>query len=583
MAKNTPDISSTPPMSESDRLSDLVSEWERERQAGREPDVEELCDGSPELASEFRTRVAALKSFYREFETDVPSTVGPQVGGSSGETKPDPPALLKRYELCEEVGRGGMGVVYRGRHSLLNKTVAIKVCLAETLTDRFQREGQILASVSSPFIVAVHDFEFIGSGRAVLVMDWVEGGNLEQVIRAAAGPIPEHRALRWMSQVCQGMQQAADCGIVHRDLKPSNILIDGNDQARVADFGLARKQESWQLTHCGGPMGTPHYMAPEQAEDPRNVDTRADIYSFGATFYHVMTGSPPFQGETPFAVLFKHKVEPLVSPIACNERLSKRTSDVLERCLAKSPVDRFSSFSDVLTVLSDKADEDPWLSDDDPQLSGLFSAYAAKRESYLQRGDSRELDVFTFPAGRTLRIVRGDIVKQQVDAIVSSSDDYLSMNAGVAHAIGVAGGPFLLEYAERLAPVRPGRAVVTSAGCGNLLCRFVIHAVTVGIHENAWVFPSRDLIAELVASSFYQADCHKVFSIAFPLLGTGAQGFPIDTCLDTMFRCIARALLRGLTLVEDVRIVIYNKPPEKQAEIFVKMVFDPVDLDHNHK
>src|SRR5262249_23985215 len=153
------------------------------------------------------------------------------------------------------------------------------------------------------------------------------------------------RAVPWMLQVCEGMQAAADQGVVHRDLKPSNMLVDHQDQVHVADFGLARSAQVEQLTLLGGPMGTPHYMAPEQAEDPHGVDARADIYSFGATFYHVLTGQPPFQGETSFAILFKHKMEPLVSPQARNPLLSTRVSECLERCLAKSPNQRFTNFS----------------------------------------------------------------------------------------------------------------------------------------------------------------------------------------------------------------------------------------------
>jgi serine/threonine protein kinase/O-acetyl-ADP-ribose deacetylase (regulator of RNase III) len=476
-------------------------------------------------------------------------------------------AVLDRYEVSEELGRGGMGVVYRGRHLLLDKPVAIKLCLPQTEPERFRREAQLLARVSSPHIVIVHDFDLLSDGRAMLVMDWIDGADLMSLMRGTGGPLHEKRVLQWMKHVCLAMQTAAACGVVHRDLKPSNILIDKKDAAKVADFGLARSQDAAQLTASGGIWGTVDYMAPEQAEDPRSVDTRADIYSFGATFYHALTGQPPFKGETPFAVLYKHKTEPLIAPQSRNPRLSKRTSEVLERCLAKSPVDRFSQFSDVLDQLTNEQQQDPWLTDDDPQLTPILSAYTSKRLGYLNwysKGsvgrtlcnEGRELDSIALPGGQFIRFIRGDIVKQQVDAIVSSADDHLSMEAGVSFAIRIAGGPHLRQAAEQLAPVRPGRAVITPAG--NLACRFVIHAVTVGIHDNKWVRPSRALIADLVASCFYQADCHRISSIAFPLLGTGIQGFPTDESLDTMFRCILRLLTRELTSVREVRLVIWD-------------------------
>src|SRR5262249_41620688 len=155
------------------------------------------------------------------------------------------------------------------------------------------------------------------NARPMLCMEWVEGTDLLKVIKAARGPIDEARVLRWMRETCAGMAAAAEQGIIHRDLKPSNILIDKAGRAKVADFGLAHGPTNLgELSRSGDLMGTPYYMAPEQAEDPHGVDTRADVYSFGATFYHALTGSPPFEGHTAFTILYKHKTEPLISPRA---------------------------------------------------------------------------------------------------------------------------------------------------------------------------------------------------------------------------------------------------------------------------
>src|SRR5262249_2699747 len=154
-------------------------------------------------------------------------------------------------------------------------------------------------------VVAVHDFEVLQNGCPMLVMEWVEGTNLHRRMLAAGGPLPEDEVTPWMRQTCEGMLAAAEHGIIHRDLKPSNLLIDGRGWARVADFGLARgPASSGELSRPGLVMGPPYYMAPEQAEDPRGVDTRADIYSFGATFYHALTGKPPFEGGTAFSILY---------------------------------------------------------------------------------------------------------------------------------------------------------------------------------------------------------------------------------------------------------------------------------------
>jgi O-acetyl-ADP-ribose deacetylase (regulator of RNase III) len=166
--------------------------------------------------------------------------------------------------------------------------------------------------------------------------------------------------------------------------------------------------------------------------------------------------------------------------------------------------------------------------------------------------------VYLFPGGRSLVLLRGSITDQGVDAIVNSANNHLTMRVGVSAAIRADAGPELEEQAARYAPVRPGRVVVTSGG--RLRARFVFHGVTVGRFQGQVFFPSRDLISEILASCFYHADTLDVRSLAFPLLGTGACGFSKEVCLDTMFRFLARMLLRGLTCVQEVRVVLFEPP-----------------------
>jgi serine/threonine protein kinase len=194
-----------------------------------------------------------------------------------------------------------MGIVYRARHRALDRQVAVKIMLWNATSDRFLREARLLARIKSPYVVTLHDFDVLANGSPMLVMEWVEGPNLQGLISAVNGPLPEDKVVPWMRHTCEGMALAAQQGIVHRDLKPSNLLIDAHGCAQVADFGLARAPTALSdLSQISAVMGTPHYRAPEQAEDPSGVDTRADIYSFGATFYHALTGRPPFEGETAF-------------------------------------------------------------------------------------------------------------------------------------------------------------------------------------------------------------------------------------------------------------------------------------------
>ncbi|MCI0463843.1 MAG: serine/threonine-protein kinase [Gemmataceae bacterium] len=546
-------------MADEARLSELLLRWHELKRQGRPVSAEELCPDSPELAAELKRRLEAVAApLPQTVSSNAPTEAAPPLVG----VVPDVGQLpnLPAYEVINRVGRGGMGVVYKARHKHLDRQVAIKVVLPGGDVDRFLREARLLARIRSPYVVAVHDFDAPPGGCPVIVMEWVEGTTLAKVIQNGNSALPEEQILPWMRQTCAGMLAAAEQGIIHRDLKPSNLLIGSDNCVRVADFGLARGPAVVSdLTLSNQLMGTPYYMAPEQAEDPHSVDTRADIYSFGATFYHALTGVPAFDGHTAFSILYKHKTEPLVSPRTRVPVLSERTSEILERCLAKAPADRFSSFAEILHQLQPSGcPQGPWEFSDDPELNEYLERYRARRSTYFGEGRSweTELDAYTFPRGQVLRIVHGNIVNQPVEALVSSDNCFLEMAINVSAAIRQAAGPEVGEQAARLAMVRPGRVAVTPAGA--LKARFIFHAVTVGYVQDQIVRPSRDLIVEILSSCFYHADSHNVRSIAFPLVGTGAQRFPRDVCLDTMFHFLARAMLRGLTSVRDARIVLFD-------------------------
>jgi O-acetyl-ADP-ribose deacetylase (regulator of RNase III) len=363
-----------------------------------------------------------------------------------------------------------------------------------------------------------------------------------------------------MRQVAEGMRAAADLGIVHRDLKPSNILVDEVDQAQIVDFGLARSDRGDPLTLGGGVMGTPHYMSPEQAEDPRTVDTRSDIYSYGATFYHVLTRHTPFTGESWFSILFSHKTEPLVAPRFRNPSLSVRLNDCLERCLAKSPRDRFQTFGDILSHLRPQAgDVSPWDGSENVEVARHYERCRSQRSVYLagHPGELPDPDVYHFSPGRSCVIAFGNLSEQRVDALVSSDDESLSMGGGVSARLESAAGEGYAARARQYAPARPGRAVVTPAGA--LPARFVLHGVTMGTWGEDRVGPSRDLLNEIMESCFYHADTLGLTSIAFPLLGTGAGQFSREVCLDTMFRFLARKLEHGLTTVREARLILFAR------------------------
>jgi eukaryotic-like serine/threonine-protein kinase len=465
-------------------------------------------------------------------------------------------ALADRYEVLEEVARGGMGAVFRARQLGLDRVVAVKVLLPGASPERFTREAQLLARVDSPHVVTIHDYALLPNGSPFVAMEWVEGGTLATRMRAAGGRLSEKEALPLMLQTAQGMAAAEQHGIVHRDLKPSNILTTAAGGVRVADFGLARGPGvDPECSVTGEVLGTPFYMAPEQWESPRALDGRADVYAYGATFYHALTGVVPFTGATAIAVLLAHKTEPLVSPRAHNKKLSERTTATLERCLAKSPRDRFASFAEIEKHLRPGASRSPWEPDDEG-LEETLARYAARRELYVLRLlTPGEVDVYPFPGGRSLRVLRGNIVEQDAEALVSSDDGTLTMSDGVSKAIREAAGESIVKEARRHAPVRAGRAIVTSGG--RLRARHVIHGISLEFSRDRSALPSRDLVSAILASCVCQADSLYVERIAFPLLGAGNAGLPEDVCLDTMFRFLARLLSRGLTGIREATIVLY--------------------------
>jgi serine/threonine protein kinase len=401
------------PMTQDDMLVlELIRRWEEGQDQGKVISPEELCASCPHLLDKVKQAIGELRQIAPLLQgaaagegsqmVNQPLATGSK-DGQVPKTGPDAPLgivstaqivvddallgcpTLTGYEILGESGRGGMGVVYRARHKVLGRQVAIKVMLPGAAVKRFLREARLLASIKSPYLITVHDFGVLPNGCPVLVMEWVEGQNLHRLIQTQRGLLREDEALVWMRHICEGMQAAADKGIIHRDLKPSNVLIDSQGQARVADFGLARGPASLgDLSQFGQVMGTPYYMAPEQAEDPHSVDTRADIYSFGATFYHALTGRPPFEGQTAFSVLYKHKTEPLVSPRARRWELSDRTSELLERCLAKAPSDRFASFAEILKHLRPASELlSPWAASEDTEIAPYLARYRPRREFYL--------------------------------------------------------------------------------------------------------------------------------------------------------------------------------------------------------
>jgi eukaryotic-like serine/threonine-protein kinase len=463
--------------------------------------------------------------------------------------------FFRSYEMFELLGKGGMGAVYRGRQKSLDRDVAIKVVQSASGDARFLREARLAAKVRSPHAVTVIDFQLLPDGRAMLVMELVQGRTLNELIESD-GALSDAQTMSFMRDAAHGMSAVSEIGIVHRDLKPSNLLIDDAGSLRVADFGIARLHDvdaDSAITATGVVVGTPHYMAPEQAEDPRSVDVRSDIYSFGATFYHATTGHLPFEARSPLAVLVRHKLDPLVSPMARRPEIDRRISEIIERCMAKQPIDRFQTFEEVLAALEEPT-RSPWAESDDPVVRHLMEQYQSVRATILEGAGEPGVLLRLYHKGRVLEIFRGDLARSRADAIVSSDDESLSMGGGVSGHLNAASGDVVRSQARMYERVRHGGVVVT--GAGDLRAKYVFHAVTIDYLQDAVLAPSRDVILQLMAGCFYHAQSLMVESIAFPLLGTGAGGLERDVALDTMVAASIKALRHGAHGVERVTIVI---------------------------
>jgi WD40 repeat protein/serine/threonine protein kinase len=268
--------------------------------------------------------------------------------------------VLGPYILLDTLGQGGMGRVFKARHRLMDRIVAIKVIRPDRIASpeaiaRFRREVQAAARVAHPNIVLAYDAAQVGDSH-FLVMEYVEGTDLARHV-SERGPVPVNRACDYVRQALCGMQHAHECGLVHRDLKPANLLLAKRDEiVKVLDLGLARfqhddPQETGSLTSEGIVMGTPDYMAPEQSLNARRADIRADIYSLGCTLYHLLTGRPPFPGGTAMEKFVKHReIDPVPASTLCPD-MPRSLGDELRRLMAKRPEERYQTPGEAAAAL----------------------------------------------------------------------------------------------------------------------------------------------------------------------------------------------------------------------------------------
>jgi hypothetical protein len=364
------------------RVSRLLSRWQESFEQGIDLTAVDLCPDEPELAQRLEPALEKLRQVKQMLDGlgadesaartgEAPTIPPPQVDSAitmapdpigepvplapSGNGIPHPTQSVEDgrldavrvpgYQLLDELGRGGMGVVYKARQVGLGRIVALKMILAGGHAGtadlaRFRIEGEAIARLRHPNIVQVYE---VGEqeGMPFFSLEYCEGGSLDR--KLAGNPMPPEKAAVLVEELARAMHAAHRASVIHRDLKPANVLLTADGTPKISDFGLAKKLDEASQTQTGAVMGTPSYMAPEQAESKKDVGPAADVYSLGAILYECLTGRPPFRAATPLDTILQVLSSPAVPPAQLNRGVSRDLDTICLKCLHKESSRRYES------------------------------------------------------------------------------------------------------------------------------------------------------------------------------------------------------------------------------------------------
>jgi serine/threonine protein kinase len=341
------------------RLEYFLDKFHSDKTSGKDPVVTELCRDYPELADELARRIGVLQRFEKMADSigddlTAPAEVPqPDSAITANPFRPVGPVwpVVPGYEILAELGRGGMGVVYKARQTHLHRLVALKMILSGNQARavelmRFRAEAEALAQLKHPNIVHIHE---IGenAGAPFFSMEFVEGGSLAQTLDGKV--MPPQKAAKMVQLLANAIHAAHLLQIVHRDLKPENILLQPDGTPKISDFGLAKRLDTGEgLTHSGDILGSPAYMAPEQAGGKvRNIGPETDVYSLGAILYTMLTGRPPFLGLTVVDVILHVLSQVPIPPRRLQPLVSPELEAICLKCLEKAPHQRYASAAEL--------------------------------------------------------------------------------------------------------------------------------------------------------------------------------------------------------------------------------------------
>ncbi len=361
------------------RLSELLLRWEELRDRGQTVSAEELCREAPELVGPLQEQIRALESLRPVLETTSSSAAATRPNEKAPEARPLP--SVPGYELLGVLGRGGIGVVYKARQIDLDRLVALKMLLAGEhagphAVARFRAEARTVAALQHPNIVPIYE---VGEheGQPYLALEYLDGGSLSR--RLAGRPLPPREAARLVEPLARAIQYAHEHGVIHRDLKPGNVLLSlsrepgaraGSALApgsrlnesipKITDFGLAKRLGGTGLTRTGAVLGTPCYMAPEQAAGKTElVGPLTDVYGLGAILYECLTGRPPFRADSELETGRQVVAQEPVRPSRLSPEVPRDLDSICLKCLEKEPARRYASAAELADDLRRFLDGQP--------------------------------------------------------------------------------------------------------------------------------------------------------------------------------------------------------------------------------